>query len=78
MVYIKTTNVISRRTTTNSLKKVQCPYCKTFLESVSEYTTAMICWQCDKEFRIEQDESKISNSDEYSSTKRTVLKGVIK
>ena len=56
MSFIKTTNIISRRTTINTLKKVQCPYCKTHLESISEYITAMICWHCAKEFRIEQDD----------------------
>ena len=78
MGYIKKTNNISRRTITSTLKKVRCPYCKTYLESVSEYTTAMICWHCDKKFRIEQDESRILNDDESNKITRTILKGVLK
>ena len=58
-MYIKKTNVMKSRTTTSTIHTVQCPYCKTFLESISPYITAMICWRCNKEFRIERDKNKI-------------------
>jgi DNA-directed RNA polymerase subunit RPC12/RpoP len=74
-MYIKKTNVVEIRSTTNTFRKVQCPYCKVCLESVAEYITAMICWNCDREFRIEQDKTKIVNS---VFGGRTILRGVIK
>uniref|UniRef100_A0A6M3X6A8 Uncharacterized protein n=1 Tax=viral metagenome TaxID=1070528 RepID=A0A6M3X6A8_9ZZZZ len=82
-MYIKKTNVIETRTVDRVLRKVQCPYCKTLLETVPEYITAMICWnrQCSKEFRIEQDPMKIVDSTLPSvsgKAGRTVLRGVIK
>ena len=74
-MYIKKTNVIETRTVNRVLRKVQCPYCKVYLETVPLYVTAMICWNCSKEFRIEQDEIKLVNP-EFGG--RTILRGVIK
>lgn len=58
MSYIKKTNIIEIREFTETIKRVRCPYCHTFLEHVPRYVTAMKCWQCKKEFRIEQDSEK--------------------
>jgi len=59
-MFIKTTNVVELRETTNILRKVQCPYCRGYFEHIPEYVTSMICWnhECKKEFRIEKDMDK--------------------
>lgn len=71
-MYIKKTNIINFEIYEKSLKIVQCPYCHTFLKSVPKYVTAMICWQCKKEFRIEQDHTKFEKPQE-GGFKRTKL-----
>ena len=55
MSYIKKTNVIETRESVGIIKRVQCPYCFVFLEPIPEFVTAMLCWRCKKEFRIERD-----------------------
>lgn len=71
-MYIKKTNTISFEISEKSLKIVECPYCRTFLKPVPEYVTAMICWHCKKEFRIEQDHMKFEKQQE-GGLKRTKL-----
>ena len=61
MAFMKKTNVMATRRTTATIKSVQCPYCKTHLEPIQKYVTAMVCWHCNKEFRIETDESRIQS-----------------
>ena len=56
------TNVIGTRESIDIIKRVRCPYCHTFLEHVPGYITAMLCWNCKKEFRIEQDLEKWEDS----------------
>jgi len=58
MGYIKKTNIVEIREIYENIKKVRCPYCHTYLEHIPRYITAMICWHCKKEFRIEQDSEK--------------------
>lgn len=70
MAYIKKTNVVSFREITDSIRKVQCPYCKTFLEPVPTHVTAMLCWKCNKEFRIEHDQDKICEFEARKIQKR--------
>lgn len=77
-MYIKKTNVVTERKTDGTVKKVQCPYCKVFLEPIPRYVTAMICWKCDKEFRIEHDPEKIVSPEAPSvkgDTTRTIIRG---
>ena len=75
MTYIKKTNIIEERKSEGTIKRVRCPYCKTFLVPVSSYVTAMICWKCRKEFRIEQDEDKWENP--YSDPMHTVVRSAL-
>ena len=63
MSYLKKTNIIERRETTGVIKRVRCPYCYTFLDNVPKYVTAMLCWNCNKEFRIEEDSEKWNKPD---------------
>ena len=58
MAFIKTSNNITVEETTEHIKIVQCPYCKTYARDVPKYVTAMKCWHCDKEFRIQQDKDR--------------------
>ena len=76
MAYLKTTNVVIEETYANTIRSVQCPYCKTLLKPVLGYTTAMICWKCNREFRIQQDVAKINPAS--AGIKRTIIKGDIK
>lgn len=72
MAFIKTTNMVVDKVVQHDIRTVQCPYCKTFLEGISLSTTAMFCWHCRKEFRIQQDKWKFIN-DLPKGMKRTVL-----
>lgn len=77
-MYIKKTNVVVERETVSTCKKVQCPYCRVYLEPVPEYITAMICWGCKKEFRIEHDPEKTISPEipsEKGVTTRTIMRG---
>jgi DNA-directed RNA polymerase subunit RPC12/RpoP len=60
MAFIKTTNVVLDDTIQieKTIRTVQCPYCKVYLKGISLNITAMKCWKCKKEFRIQQDKSK--------------------
>lgn len=62
MSYIKKTSIIEVRKIYDNIKRVRCPYCLIYLEHIPEYVTAMKCWQCKKEFRIEQDSEKWEES----------------
>lgn len=75
MSYIKKTNVIETRETSGIIKRVQCPYCYTYLEPIPEYVTAMLCWKCKKEFRIERDKGKWEGSyvEPMNTVTRTAL-----
>lgn len=77
MAFIKTTNIIKEDITEDIIRTVQCPYCKTYLKHVPRYITAMKCWHCKKEFRIQQDEDKIIEIP-TGGAKRTSLRGIIK
>gem|GEM_PF-3950167 len=72
MSYIKTTNRVYIKKHECNIKQVQCPYCKVFLQDVPDYITAMYCWKCKKEFRIQQDASKLISS-EPPKNKRTII-----
>lgn len=74
MAFIKTTNIVFDKTVQveQTTRTVQCPYCKTYLQGISLNITAMLCWKCKKEFRIQQDKDKFS-SKETGVMKRTVL-----
>ena len=74
MAYLKTSNNILVKEVTNHVKIVQCPYCKTYIKGVSAYITAMTCWHCDREFRIQQDVTKYNSEYNKPGTmKRTAL-----
>ena len=78
MAFIKKTVVVTTSETTQTIKTVQCPYCKVHLEPVPKYVTAMICWKCSKEFRIEVDPDKIIAPELPSVTgqvQRTMMRG---
>jgi len=77
MVFIKTTNVIEDQEIKETIRKVQCPYCKIHMKSIPEYVVSMICWNknCQSEFRIEKDSSKHKNC---LFGGRTMYQGVIK
>ena len=75
MSYIKKTNIIKTREPLGFVKTVKCPYCNTFLEPVPSYVTAMLCWHCGKEFRIEQDSEKWESS--YADRMHTVVRSAI-
>ena len=77
MGFIKTTNTIVEEIIEETIRSVQCPYCKTHLKHVPRYITAMKCWHCKKEFRIQQDKDKIIEILE-GGAKRTSLRGIIK
>jgi len=55
MAFIKTTNNILIESIQTEIKTVQCPHCHTYIKGVPEYITAMHCWYCKKEFRLQQD-----------------------
>lgn len=57
-INMKTTNIISERTVSSIIKTVKCPYCHNYLEPIIEYAISIICWNCKKEFKIEQDNNK--------------------
>ncbi len=76
MSYIKTTNVIIDKEQTSYTREVQCPYCHTFLRPIPDYVTAMKCWHCNKEFRIEQDINKLISPNEVT-LKHSVIKARI-
>lgn len=71
MAYIKKTNIIGIENISETIRKVQCPYCKTFLQHIPDYITAMKCWHCKKEFRIEHDKDKIIDPGSHSG--RTII-----
>lgn len=74
MAFIKTSNNITVEKITEHIKIVQCPYCKTYIKGVSKYITAMKCWHCNKEFRIQQDEARFdSDYREPGKMTRTAL-----
>ena len=77
MAFIKTTNTIGVEVIEETIRAVQCPYCNTYLKHVPGYITAMKCWHCKKEFRIQQDKDKIIEIPEHGA-KRTSLRGIIK
>ena len=62
MSYIKKTHIVKIRNVDATIKTVRCPYCHTFLEPIPKYVTAMLCWYCKKEFRIEQDSNRYEDS----------------
>jgi len=76
MAFIKTTNIIREEETKGTIRMVECPYCRSGLKHVPAYITAMKCWHCGKEFRIQQDSEK-TESIGKKPLGRTVLRGVI-
>ena len=58
MSFIKTTNIVIDKEIRSIRRTVQCPYCKTFLQGISQGVFAMECWNCKKEFRIQKDKNK--------------------
>ena len=71
---IKTTNVVTDETITENIRTVRCAICKTHLRGISQSTTAMICWVCGDEFRIQQDISKWEDGMNTQRVKRTLNK----
>lgn len=77
MSFIKTTNIITTEETTDIIRMVECPYCHTGLKPVPTYITAMKCWHCNKEFRIQQDPKRFKDINQ-NVVRRTQLRGVLK
>lgn len=78
MGYIKTTNCIQDSRIVEIIREVDCPYCKAGLRGIAEYITAMKCWNCKKEFRIEQNKDNFSPIDAPSTNgkvHKTLVRG---
>lgn len=77
-MHIPKTNVIRIERIEEDIKTVQCPICKTFLVPIPHHVVTMICWKCEKEFRIEHDPAKIISPEVPSikgDTTRTIVRG---
>ena len=74
MSFIKTTNIVEDKEFTEISRQVECPYCHCGLRNISGYITAMKCWHCNKEFRIEQDKNKFVKPDTKHGY-RTLVRG---
>lgn len=74
MAFVKTTNMVLDHTiqVEKTIRTVQCPHCKTYLKGISLDITAMKCWTCKKEFRIQQDKDKFL-SEKTGVMKKTIL-----
>lgn len=75
MSFIKTTNFIEDSEITETIRQIICPYCKTGLRAIPKWVTAMKCWQCKKELRIGQDESKFIFPDLNGRIHKTLIRG---
>jgi len=74
MSYLKTTNIVEDKEFTETSRQVECPYCHCGLRNIPRYITAMKCWQCHTEFRIEQDQSKFTKLNKEHGSK-TLIRG---
>lgn len=58
MVRTRTTDYVRDEEVKHIIRTIRCPYCKTFLKGVRKDVTAMKCWCCDEQFKIQQDPLK--------------------
>ncbi len=74
MVRIKTTNFVKDEEVKINVRTVRCPRCKTFLKGVRKDVTAMKCWCCDEQFKIQQDPLKHETELPSNVRYRTITK----
>lgn len=75
MVRMKTTDYVKDEEVTSIIRIVRCPYCKTFLKGIRMEVTAMKCWCCDEQFKIQQDPEKYDPELPGNKRYRTITKG---
>lgn len=75
MSFIKTTNFVEDSEVIETIRQVICPYCKSGLRNIPKWVTSMECWNCKKEFRIEQNKNKFILPNLDGKIHKTLIRG---